>query len=206
MSYLTASPITLDGVPLQIKDGGFSVGAISAVDDEAQPWQARASQGALRDDSDKLSFDMVSVTGARTRVSYSTDSPAPGVPANNTAALADIYKKTMRRSISISGTTMDAANYATFYGHYVDAQDYWALRAVALAKINDGDIPWSVREAEIVALGNITKPTLAFVSPFLSGPVTFANGGSCSFSAYIENIVSDFSFELIYDTQLPSGA
>ena len=203
MSYLASSPITLSGIPLQIKDGGFSVGAITQVD-EARPWVSRSKLAAARDDNDTLGFDMVSIIGARTRISYvETDHT---VPPNNVVAINDLYKKVMRRNISLSGSTMDAADYSSFYASYVLAQDYWAQRTQLLAQIGDEDIPFSTLTALVVSLDALVKPVLAFVSPLVSGDVTFSEGDGCSFSAYIENIVTDFSFELVFDAALPAVA
>ena len=202
MSYLASSPVTLDGVPLQVKEGGFSVGALQTIDD-SQPWLSRSKQAALRGDGDALGFDMATVTGARIRIDYTGESPPP-VPANNVLNLDALYAKTLRRTINISGTTMDLADFGAFLGLYDTAQQYWAKRLQFLARIADPDIPYSLVDTEVQAysdhLTTKTDNNINLVSPLFNGPVMFAEGDSCSFSSYIDSLITDFSFSLAYDT------
>lgn len=199
MSYLTSSPVTLDAVPLQIKDGGFSISGISVVD-EAETWLSRDRLASLRDANDALGFDMVTVTGARVRVDYVGTGHA--VPVNNEASLDAIYKKVLRRSIGMSGTTMNAADATAFYAAYTAAQQYWAKQAQILAQLADSDITYTKAVTLAAAYAALVRPTINLVSPLVSGAVTFQDGGSCSFSSYVDNIVTDFTFDVFYDIAL----
>ena len=199
MSYLASSPITLNGTPLQVKEGGFNVSGISTID-EAEAWLGRDRLAALRDDNDALGFDMVTLTGARVRVDYVGTGHT--VPANNEASLDSLYKKVLRRSINISGTTMNAADYATIYNLYIASQQYWAKRAQYLAQIADSDITYTKVVALAALYGALARPVIALVSPLITGDISFADGGGCTFTSYIDDIVTDFSFDFIFDIAL----
>lgn len=199
MSYLASSPVTLNAIPLQLKDGGFSLSGISVVD-EAESWLSRDKLSALRDANDALGFDMTTITGARVRVDYVGTGHA--VPVNNEVALDSLYKKVLRRSISISGTTMNAADYTAFYASYVAAQQYWAKRNQYLAQLADSDITYDKVVALAAAYTALVKPVISLASPLVTDSVSFSEGGSCSFTSYIDDIVTDFGFDLVYDIAL----
>lgn len=199
MSYLASSPITLNAVPLQVNEGGFSVSGISQVD-EGESWLSREKLASLRDANDALGFDMVTLTGARVRVDYVGTGHT--VPANNEAALDTLYKKVLRRSISISGSTMNATDFAAFYNLYIAAQQYWIKRTQLIAQLGDSDITYDKVLALATSYGALVKPVIPLVSPLISDNVSFAEGASCSFTSYIDNIVTDFNFELVLDIAL----
>lgn len=199
MSYLASSPITLNAIPLQVNNDGFSVGNVSLID-EAEAWLSRERLSSLRDANDALGFDMVTVTGARVRVDFVGTGHA--VPVNNEAALDSLYKKILRRRIDISGSTMNAADYASFLASYDAAQQYWAKRAQLLAQVADSDITYTKVQEIAAAYAALVKPTVTLVSPFVNSAVSFAEGDSCSFTSYIDNIVTDFKFSVVYDIAL----
>jgi len=199
MSYLASSPITLDSKPLQVADKGFSIGALSIVD-EAESWKSRSVISALRDEGDALGFDMVTITGARVRVDYVGTGHA--VPVNNEAELDRLYRKVLRRNVQISGSSMDAADFAALLASNDTAQQYWSKRARIMAQLGEADLTYTTATALATAYATLTKPTVPLVSPFLTSAVTFAEGDSCSFSSYIDNIVTDFNFDLTLDIEI----
>jgi hypothetical protein len=201
MSYLASSPITLNSIPLQVSDGGFSIGSLTTID-EVEPWLSRSVLAGLRDADDALGFDMVTLTGKRIRVDYVGTGHA--VPVNNELALEGLHRKVLRRRISISGSTMDASDYASFLASNDAAQQYWAKRAKLLSQLGDADITYDKVQALATdyLAANTSRPVLAFASPFFTNDVIFAEGDSCSFTSYIENIVTDFKLELIFDVEL----
>jgi hypothetical protein len=199
MSYLVSSPVTLNSIPLQVTEGGFSIGALSTVD-KTEDWLSRSKLAALRDENDALGFDMVNISGTRMRIDYIGTGHA--VPMNNELVLNSLYKKVLRRKIGISGSTMNGADYASFLTANDLAQQYWAKRAQLLAQIADADTPFIKVQALVVEYAALVAPVISLSSPFVTSDVTFDEGDSCSFTSYIDNIVTDFKFNLLYDVAL----
>lgn len=202
MSFLDSSPVTLDGIPLQISEDAFKISAITPVEDKA-PWLARERVSTIRGDDDSLGFEMVNLIGQRIRVSYA-GSAAITVPANNDALLDSLYKKVLRTSISVSGSVMNATDFASFRAKYLEAQKYWAKRSQLMEKLAEPDITHTTYQGLITALAALTTTAadMTLTAPLHTGTVLFAEGSSCSFSSFTSDVVSDFAFELVYDTPL----
>ena len=192
--------VKLDGVGLQINDSGFSISGTEIVD-WAKPWLTRDYLIKLRDDDDSLSFEMTNIYGKRTVINYLQPTT---VPLNNNENLSLIYAKILRKRISLTGQILAESQAADFYTKYSLAQTYWAKRAILLQQLGDSDITKTKVTSLIQALTNLDQQTSTFgltlTAPVFSGEVIFAEGSSCQFNAFVEGIVSSFSFNLIQDT------
>ena len=199
MSLLSSSPFSLMAVLLQINDDGFTVNGMASID-EGENWIARSRLLALRDSGDTTLFETATLSGARILYSYNVD--AHVVPVNNDLILDSIYKRVLRKTITLSGSTMDSTDFNSLYTAYITAQNYWARRNQLIAQLADGEITYLKAVDFIADLVALTKPTIALVSPLLTENVTFDEGGSCSFNSYTADIVTGFSFTLSSDTDL----
>ena len=195
MPFLTASPFNLGSVPLQISPSGMTIGDLRVVD-ISENWNDRARLLAIRDAEDAKSTEVISITGARTTVSFA---PAHDIPMNNVAALANLHKKILYRNISFKGSTMDSSDYGSLLALYTTAQIYWMNRQILIDKINNADIPFDTFTALITEYVNLTKPLMAMTTPLISGNVTFAQGASCSFTQAFEDHVNDFTLSVIQE-------
>lgn len=193
MSYLSTSPFSLGGVNLQITPSGMTIGDLRVVN-ISEGWKARARLLGIRDADDAKSSEVVSITGARTTVSFA---PAHDIPMNNVLALDDLHKKILYRGISFKGSTMDSADYNTLLALYTTAQVYWMNRQILLDKIGNADIPYATFIDLVSQYNALTRPTMAMVTPLISGAVTFSQGASCSFAQAFEDHINDFSLSVI---------
>ncbi len=195
MAYLSSSPFSLAGVLLQIDPSGVDIGGLQQVDVSEQ-WLSRSKILAARDADDAKPAEMVSITGARTIISFA---PTHAVPDNDEAALDNLYKKILYRNISLKGLSMDNSDYATMLSVYDAAQLYWLNRQKILDKLSAQDIPYAKQQSLANEYTALVKPSIALVTPLLSCNVIFSQGASCSFSQALENHVTSFSFSVIQE-------
>lgn len=196
MSFLSSSPFSLDGVKLQITPSGVSISDLRVVD-LGESWYSRAAIIAARDADDAKISEVVSITGARSPVSFAAATHT--VPINDEAALDTLYKKILYRNITLRGTTMDNTDYALLLSSYDTAQRYWLARQLILDKLSAQDIPYTKKVTLAGEYNALVKPTMALVTPLLSGTVTFSQGASCSFTQSFEMHVNDFTLSVIQE-------
>jgi hypothetical protein len=195
------SKVTLDGIALQVNTNGVKPGQITVVD-ESQPWLARDAIANQRFNDDAQTFEVVSLSGKRHRISYVTG--APTVPINNNANLNSIYTKYLQTTYDVSGEGLARAQAQAFYNKYAATQLLWAQKAKLTAQISDPDIAMTTKQSLIQTLQSVktqlfnTTMTLGLYGT--SVYVIFAEGSSCQFTDWVISDHTDFQFTLISRT------
>lgn len=191
---------TLNGIDIQVATGGIKPKSITVVN-EARPWLSRSAIAALRNDDDSLGFDVQMMSGARIRVKYGTAAQV-AVPANNTAALDNLYVKFMDVTYDLNGEGMKHSDALTFYNKFKDTQALWAKLNLIKIKLADPDIPATTRNSLVTAYNtfDFSDVTMELILYGTIYHVVFAEGQSCQFTDWVISEHSDFQFTLLSRT------
>ena len=196
MSFLTTSEYSLNGILLWVKEGGLTIGAASYVETSSF-WLSREAALARRSGAGAVRSEMTMMDGSRVVLDYKTGlSP---VPLNHDNLLDDLTARKLHQAIGISGELMPSAEFSGLYAVYLTHQAYWNNINILLAKLKDPEVSGTTADTLVTALtaAYSAPPAMALTTPLMSGQATFAEGGSCSFSALNGGIVTSYNLDLI---------